>query len=98
MTDLPRRWTPLHLEILLWAHTRAEPLQVPDTETCRVYVGDLERFELIKRSGGHLSPYKTTRRGAAHVEALCRLPLPQPVTRYESRFSGDLLAGEHGKD
>jgi len=80
--------TPLHINILLWHHTRAEPYAKyePDHRNSPVvaaYRHDLQEAGLIKPDpqehpeGIEGSGWITTDKGRAYVDALCSLPLPE---------------------
>lgn len=82
--------TPLHLQILLWTHTRPtryaeyEPGHA-NSSVVKDYTESLIHNELIERDPQPKHPsdldytasnLRTTDRGRAYVEMLCNLPLP----------------------
>ena len=80
--DLPKRkrgWTPLHLTIL-FHHLGQRQHYTPDTDTSREYLKDLIAAGLVEMdmSGpGHpMFNYNATEKGRAHIENLCKVPLP----------------------
>lgn len=79
--------TPLHLQMLLWHHTRAEPYakHEPDHAASPVVAAcrrDLLEHGLIEPDprahpkGVEGSGWTTTAKGRAYVDALCSLPFP----------------------
>lgn len=74
--------SPSDIEVLLWCHSRAEPhprLAAPAVhEAIQMY----ERCGMIeKRDVPDLSLYRTTAKGRAFIEALCKVSEPVPVWR-----------------
>lgn len=73
--------TPLHIEILLWYHCRAEPFAIREPEHARSTVvrdfrASLMKDNLIYESSTSGSGYTLTDRGKAFIEFILDTPLP----------------------
>ena len=71
--------TPLHLEILLWHHTRCIPMENKNAPAVIEYTKQLlanellcETFEPIGKDSG----YRLTRKGEVWLEAILNTPFP----------------------
>lgn len=72
------KMTPLHLMLLLHYTVRYDEWPDIESKTNREYLDNLADEGLLDRVQGQIirRSYRPTDKGKAHVEALCRLPIP----------------------
>lgn len=71
-----KRWTPLHLELLLHANKTLDPVPNRYLDVVDEYLKDLMESEMIRYAGDTDNSFVTTPRGAVLVDMLCSTPAP----------------------
>lgn len=86
--------TPLHIEILLYAHTRAIPMANWNAPATLQYTEELVSHQLIVVSSAYNElglVYQTTERGQAWLEMILNTPFP--VNSWVDPRTGKVLDG-----
>jgi len=68
--------TPLHLEILIHAHTCRSPIPRKDAPAVMKYIQDLLDWHMIKFNDRDQEIFESTSRGKAWLDAMLSVPMP----------------------
>ena len=69
-------FTPLHIEILIWYHTRVEKMPNHDAPAVIDYTASLVNLGILYESISDSTGYKITPKGHVWLKAILSTPLP----------------------